>query len=1373
MILPDPRLLLLLLLTGGIRPGAPSTAHRTAQHRSSEPPPENPSRPNRTTGTSYSSDTTNIHLPSEPNRTDGGFISEPQRTETHSPSEPNGSETYPPSEPNRSEIYPPLEPNRSETYPPSEPNRTETDSPLESRRTETRFPSDPNATKSHSPSEPNRTGTISSEPNRTKTQSPSEPNRTETQSPSEPNRTKTQSPSEPNRTETQSPSEPNRTGTISSEPNRTETQSPSEPNRTETQSPSEPNRTETQSPSEPNRTGTISSEPNRTKTQSPSEPNRTGTDSLLESGKTETHFPSEQNTTGTISSEWKRTETDSPSEPNRTKTHPPSEPNRTGTKSLLESGRTEKHFPSEPNTTGIRSSELKRMETFSPSETNGTDTLSSSEPNRSETHSPSEPNRSENHSPSEPNRTETDSPSEPNRTETDSPSEPNRTQTHYPSEPNRDEAGLLFVEDKEKTQTVAELDQNFYRWDNGGTDPDFTQTDRQTSSASGITQKSVTRRHISKRTPHMDTTSVSTAVTDGGDQTHSSVTNNTDITENPTTSTTDMDSRLINTDRMGSATKDSGNKTSHSSGMTQVSVTRAKDSGNTTQGSVTIIQDAENSTETSGLNKTDPELSASITYPLQTPSYSVTTYPSPTPHQVSESSAPFTSIPVTAPNTTSHVQGTDVPVSESTFASSSTNSSFSTIPASSSEFPSLSPEVFNQSSSDVSSSSPIPSTLVSSPFSTFSTFPSEASPKFTPTKTTAPQTTLLTTPELPTIASLPSVPPSLPTTSSYDDNLGTSTPYRTSIPISRTEQTSGAYNSSTTGLRESYTTGTSQRFLDGTTTELKDIVTTLRSILETQTVVISLEDRGTQSITTTYVTEPPVQPTSHVPLTTIIDILIPPSRFSTQGSPRDIPETTRPGDPRMTTGDSSKQVTTIRTTSMDIKTVMPNVGTTTSSKEKKMPAYTTAQPGVITVKHSTTTTATSPPNPTAPSSPTLPAPVSVCSPNPCHNGGSCIQHGGHHKSYRCECPAAWQGHHCETDVDECLSNPCPAQAMCMNRRGSFICRCPLGYIMEKEPSCVQVRTFLGHIQIPRSFLNGSNGKFTKLQQIEEQIVHILNSSFSAIAGYYQSSVTNSSFSNRIELSVQNIFLLSSNVTLSDLRHNIQRYKKGCLSNPQHSAACQLILHSELYYIAVSLCNMKNPGCDNETAECTDPAGIAQCQCKVGYFKYSVTDRACRACDDGYKLQDGACVRCPFGLGGFNCSNPYQLITVIISAAGGGLLLILGVALAVTCCRKSKHDISKLIFKSGDFQMSPYAEYPKAQRSNEWGRETIEMQENGSTKNLLQMTDVYYSPGLRNSELERNGLCPYSGLPGSRHSCIYPGQYNPTFITEENRRRDYF
>lgn len=68
-------------------------------------------------------------------------------------------------------------------------------------------------------------------------------------------------------------------------------------------------------------------------------------------------------------------------------------------------------------------------------------------------------------------------------------------------------------------------------------------------------------------------------------------------------------------------------------------------------------------------------------------------------------------------------------------------------------------------------------------------------------------------------------------------------------------------------------------------------------------------------------------------------------------------------------------------------------------------------------------------------------------------------------------------------------------------------------------------------------------------------------------------------------------------------------------------------------------------------------------------------------------------------------------------------------------RKNKNDINKIIFKSGDLQMSPYADFPKNNRiSMEWGRETIEMQENGSTKNLLQMTDIYYSVSRRTINL---------------------------------------
>ncbi|XP_074001752.1 protein HEG homolog 1 [Numenius arquata] len=355
-----------------------------------------------------------------------------------------------------------------------------------------------------------------------------------------------------------------------------------------------------------------------------------------------------------------------------------------------------------------------------------------------------------------------------------------------------------------------------------------------------------------------------------------------------------------------------------------------------------------------------------------------------------------------------------------------------------------------------------------------------------------------------------------------------------------------------------------------------------------------------------------------------------------------------------------------------------------------------------------------------------------------------------------------------TDVDKCLSNPCPALATCNSTHGSYICQCPLGYELEKG-KCNIVRIFIGQVPLK---LNITHGKYAELLHVEDEILSMLDASLSGLPGYHHSTVKATREANFVHVSVQSTFSLASNVTFYDVVGSVKSYIRACKSPTE---ACQFISSLKPLHRVGSLCKQKDPECDKETSECTDFDGVALCQCKSGYFKYNKMDHSCRACEDGYKLENDTCVSCPFGLGGFNCGNPYQLITVVIAAAGGGLLLIMGIALIVTCCRKNKNDISKLIFKSGDFQMSPYAEYPKNPRAQEWGRETIEMQENGSTKNLLQMTDVYYSPtGLRNPELERNGLYPpYTGLPGSRHSCIYPGQYNPSFISDETRRRDYF
>ncbi|KAK1165817.1 protein HEG [Acipenser oxyrinchus oxyrinchus] len=388
--------------------------------------------------------------------------------------------------------------------------------------------------------------------------------------------------------------------------------------------------------------------------------------------------------------------------------------------------------------------------------------------------------------------------------------------------------------------------------------------------------------------------------------------------------------------------------------------------------------------------------------------------------------------------------------------------------------------------------------------------------------------------------------------------------------------------------------------------------------------------------------------------------------------------------------------------------------------------------------------------------------VSICKQHPCTNNGKCVVENG---GRRCHCPPAWQGDDCSEDVDECLSSLCPADSTCVNTRGSFTCECPLGYTLEEGRRCALARTFLG------TFLpNNTNIRITETQEIQRELLHMLNTSLSHFRGYYRSTFTIARKADWLNVSAVNLFSIASNVTSQEVLASVQQYMRKWSPMNEHSD----LLHS-LAYTAVSLCSLKVPRCDLDTSQCSDAYGIAFCQCKPGYFKYNDNDHSCRACDDGHKLENGTCVSCPFGFGGFNCGNPYKLITVVLAAAGGSLLLILGISLIVICCRKDKNDISKLIFKSGEFQMSPYAEHPKSNRiSVEWGRETIEMQENGSTKNLLQMTDIYYSPGPRTHEVDRNGLLPYTGLPGSRHSAIiYPGQYNPSFSGDEARRRDYF
>nr|XP_019945287.1 PREDICTED: protein HEG homolog 1 [Paralichthys olivaceus] len=391
-----------------------------------------------------------------------------------------------------------------------------------------------------------------------------------------------------------------------------------------------------------------------------------------------------------------------------------------------------------------------------------------------------------------------------------------------------------------------------------------------------------------------------------------------------------------------------------------------------------------------------------------------------------------------------------------------------------------------------------------------------------------------------------------------------------------------------------------------------------------------------------------------------------------------------------------------------------------------------------------------------------------CVSNPCMNGGMCVSYKRH--LFTCHCQQAWTGPTCNQDMDECERDPCPVGSRCVNTRGSFSCECALGFDLEDGRTCTRAKTFLGTFSFNRLPQDPVIFKSSTMHEIQREIIQLLNASLSVLQGYSRSTLSKKE-EDGVRIFAVNMFSISTDVTSAEVFNSIQMSLSNCSSSTAH---CRMVLHHQLTYHVESLCMAQKSQCDTERSMCTDSGGTAYCQCLQGYYKHNPEDLTCLECGDGYKLENGTCVQCMFGFGGFNCGNFYKLIAVVVSPTGGAMLLILIIALIVTCCRKDKNDINKIIFKSGDLQMSPYADFPKNNRiSMEWGRETIEMQENGSTKNLLQMTDIYYSPALRNSDLERNGLYPFTGLPGSRHSCIYPAQWNPSFISDDSRRRDYF
>lgn len=74
--------------------------------------------------------------------------------------------------------------------------------------------------------------------------------------------------------------------------------------------------------------------------------------------------------------------------------------------------------------------------------------------------------------------------------------------------------------------------------------------------------------------------------------------------------------------------------------------------------------------------------------------------------------------------------------------------------------------------------------------------------------------------------------------------------------------------------------------------------------------------------------------------------------------------------------------------------------------------------------------------------------VDECHSNPCHYG-TCVDGLA---SFSCHCHAGYTGRLCETNVNECLSQPCRNGGTCQDRVNAYLCVCPKGTTGIADPT---------------------------------------------------------------------------------------------------------------------------------------------------------------------------------------------------------------------------------------------------------------------------------------------------------------------------------
>ncbi|XP_038064211.1 fibrillin-1-like isoform X3 [Patiria miniata] len=248
-----------------------------------------------------------------------------------------------------------------------------------------------------------------------------------------------------------------------------------------------------------------------------------------------------------------------------------------------------------------------------------------------------------------------------------------------------------------------------------------------------------------------------------------------------------------------------------------------------------------------------------------------------------------------------------------------------------------------------------------------------------------------------------------------------------------------------------------------------------------------------------------------------------------------------------------------------------------------------------------------------------------CQDSLCFNGGMCVVRPGNPNTLMCVCQAGYGGDNCQTNVDECQSNPCQSGGECRDVINGYICLCPAGR-------------------------GGPNCEITTANPCQDEPCQNGAMCFELADGSYVCDCVAGFTGRNCETTIAVGNPCSSSPCLNGgFCHNLADQTLLCLCPKNYQGVyCEIVL---------TLC--QSSPCFNG-ATCDDSSGNVVCQCLEGYvgtFCETAT-RDCICQNGGICFGANNCI-CRPGFGGQFCdininecaSNPCQNDAVCLDADG--------------------------------------------------------------------------------------------------------------------------